>query len=94
MKEYTRALFIIDRLVLMIEDVGITDWSLKLRDIVKNNRRNELELYRNILSLYGGLGSLNDLILYRDGKLLLSENNEFDQLRTELHKLCFTERLL
>ena len=41
-----------------------------------------------IVSLYGGMGSFNDLVLYRDGKLLLSENNELDQLRSELFQLC------
>lgn len=42
----------------------------------------------NILSLYGGMGSFNDLILYRNGKLLGNENNELDALRSQLYDMC------
>ncbi|WP_420107405.1 DUF6966 domain-containing protein [Leclercia adecarboxylata] len=39
------------------------------------------------LNLYGGMGSLNDLVLYRNGKVLMSENDELDQLRRDLFNL-------
>jgi hypothetical protein len=35
-----------------------------------------------------GMGSLNDLILYRNGTLLVNENNELDALRSQLYELC------
>lgn len=38
-------------------------------------------------NLYGGMGSLNDLVLYRNGKVLMSENDELDQLRSDLFNL-------
>ncbi|QND84420.1 Uncharacterized protein ChrSV_2193 [Chromobacterium vaccinii] len=41
-----------------------------------------------ILSMYGGMGSLNDLILYKDGQPLVKENVELDSLRVKLHTLC------
>jgi hypothetical protein len=41
-----------------------------------------------ILAMYGGMGSINDLILYKDGQLLLKETNEFDALRSQLNELC------
>lgn len=41
-----------------------------------------------ILSMYGGMGSLNDLILYRNGQPLVAENVELDALRSELYQLC------
>ncbi|WP_411675538.1 DUF6966 domain-containing protein [Achromobacter insolitus] len=40
------------------------------------------------LSLYGGGGSLNDVVLYRDGKVLVAENGEFDLLRSKLYEIC------
>ncbi|WP_425319215.1 DUF6966 domain-containing protein [Chromobacterium violaceum] len=40
------------------------------------------------LSLYGGMGSLNDLILYKDGQPLAKENVELDSFRIKLHALC------
>jgi hypothetical protein len=41
-----------------------------------------------ILSMYGGMGSLNDLVLYRNGQLLVAENDALDALRSELYQLC------
>lgn len=41
-----------------------------------------------ILSLYGGMGSLNDLVLYKDGAVLSKENVELDDLRSRLYDLC------
>jgi len=33
------------------------------------------------------MGSLNDLVIYRNGKVLMSENDELDQLRRDLFNL-------
>lgn len=41
-----------------------------------------------IIGLYGGMGSLTDVVLYYDGKPLIDENNEFAELRTRLYELC------
>ena len=41
-----------------------------------------------IIGLYGGMGSLTDIVLYRDGQPLIDENNEFAELRTRLYELC------
>lgn len=42
----------------------------------------------SILAMYGGMGSLNDIVLYKDGQPLSSENTELDLLRTHLFQLC------
>lgn len=41
-----------------------------------------------ILSTFGGMGSLNDLVLYKNGQPLTAENGEFDELRSKLYSLC------
>lgn len=41
-----------------------------------------------IRSSYGGMGSLNDIVLHKNGQPLTTENDEFDTLSTELYKLC------
>lgn len=41
-----------------------------------------------IIGLYGGMGSLTDIVLYREGQPLIDENNEFAELRTRLYELC------
>lgn len=49
---------------------------------------NSVETANKILSMYGGMGSLNDIILYRSGQPLSKENTDFDDLRSELYDLC------
>lgn len=34
--------------------------------------------------MYRGAGSLNDIVFYRSGDMLIKENDEFDKLREEL----------
>lgn len=45
-------------------------------------------LERTILSFYGGMGSLNDVVLYQAGEPNLAMNDEFDALRTKAFDLC------
>jgi hypothetical protein len=41
----------------------------------------------NIVAMFTGMGSLNDIVLHKDDAALLRENDEFDELRTKLHEL-------
>jgi hypothetical protein len=41
-----------------------------------------------IVGLYGGMGSLTDIVLYRNGQPLINENDELADLRTKLYELC------
>lgn len=43
---------------------------------------------RRILASYGGMGSINDVVLTSDGRPLLEENDRFDSLRSHLRQLC------
>lgn len=36
----------------------------------------------------GGMGSLNDLVLHKDGKPLIKENNQLDALKDQLFDIC------
>jgi hypothetical protein len=40
------------------------------------------------MSLYGGMGSINDVVLYENAKPLLDENNQLQGLLSELYELC------
>lgn len=42
----------------------------------------------NILSMYSGMGPLDDVVLYKDGKILKNENDNLDGLRERLYQLC------
>lgn len=39
---------------------------------------------RDVLKLFGGMGSFSDLVLYRDGVPLQAENDRLSQLRSML----------
>lgn len=41
----------------------------------------------DIRGLFGGMGSLNDLVLQKTGLPLVQENTEFDELRGQLYEL-------
>jgi hypothetical protein len=41
-----------------------------------------------LMSLYGGMGSINDVVLYENAKPLQDENNELQGLLSDLHQLC------
>lgn len=49
------------------------------------------ETSRRILASYGGMGSLNDVCLVRNGEVLRAENNQFGSLRSRLHALCLRQ---
>jgi hypothetical protein len=40
---------------------------------------------RKCLTLLGGMGSLNDVVLYRNGRMLGQENDQFSRLRDRLY---------
>lgn len=46
------------------------------------------EIAENILKAYGGMGTLNDIILYHNGEILDEENSKFSELITALFLSC------
>jgi hypothetical protein len=64
------------------------DWAAlleKLRGELKDSPDNATV---KISALFGGSGSLNDIVLYRNGQPLRQENDELDALRSRLFSLC------
>lgn len=64
------------------------DWANALEKFHREIGNSPNATAARILSIYGGMGSLNDLILYRNGQPLVAENVELDALRSELYQLC------
>lgn len=67
---------------------GAGNWADAMEQCSRDLRVNPIQVRSKILSMYGGAGSLNDVILYRDGQPLSAENSEFDGLRENLYGLC------
>lgn len=66
-------------------DVG--GWAVALEGIRVGFHSDPKYSSSKLLSMYGGMGSLNDVVIYRDGQAMVAENNEFDMLRTQLYEL-------
>jgi len=68
------------------------DWAEALDRHRMNLTSDPVGASEKILAMYGGMGSLNDLILYADGQPLSTENSELDELRIRLYELCHASK--
>lgn len=66
-----------------------TEWSTILTSLRTESYSCESHfILSKIMELYGGTGYLNDIILEKDGELLINENAELYKLRQALYKKC------
>jgi len=88
MKNLILLISVIEKIIELLIYVGESNWitSFKsFRERCDNSDVESLELLRNqILRIYGGMGSFNDLVLYKQGQPLIKENQKLDELRKEL----------
>ncbi|GLO49147.1 hypothetical protein D3C76_658740 [compost metagenome] len=66
------------------------EWATRVDQYRKELPNDSSHILSKILRLYGGMGSLSDVVLYRNGQPLISENNELAELRTKLYELCMS----
>jgi hypothetical protein len=66
----------------------VNDWALALENFGKEIEISPYSTSSNILSTFGGIGSINDIVIYKNGQPLIDENREFDELRSRLYDLC------
>ncbi|WP_239954906.1 hypothetical protein [Pantoea sp. Z09] len=76
-----------ERMAVLLELGGYADWSASIFRLAKQYEIEPDVTKYSLLGLYGGMGSLNDLVLYSKGKILIDENEELDQLRSEVFNL-------
>lgn len=67
---------------------GEENWAARIERYRLALPGDTLETLSKIAVLYGGMGSLSDIVLYRNGQPLLSENDELHELRSKLFTLC------
>jgi hypothetical protein len=72
----------------LLRSAGLWRWEAALSRHRQGLALNPDRALADIVGMYGGAGSFNDVILYRDGKLLTVENAEFDALRDKLFEMC------
>lgn len=79
----------LERMIELLTQGGQIDWARNFIRIQQNLKFNLTDSKREILSMYGGMGSLNDVVLYANGAALISENNEFFDLKSTLYNMCY-----
>ncbi len=69
----------------VLKSVNEELWSKEFESYIKKTEfLNTGSLSNKIFKLYGGSGSFNDLILYKNGQLCFNENEKLDKLREGL----------
>ncbi|WP_461632407.1 DUF6966 domain-containing protein [Labilibaculum euxinus] len=72
-------------LIKILEKNNEKQWALAFEEIVEDYELSDSkDISRRILKFYGGMGSFNDLVIYKDNKLIVNENNKLDELRSML----------
>ncbi|MEK8181232.1 hypothetical protein WMW71_12845 [Flavobacterium buctense] len=70
----------------LLNEVGEIHWAKSFKIFISELEESEdKSIYRKIISIYGGMGSFNDLVLYKNGILCRKENDELAKLRSELY---------
>lgn len=87
MRNYSEIEWTLDRMAELLRSSQTADWADaigRLRAQIDVDPENACSA---LSRLFGGMGSLNDVVLYRDGKVLRQENQEVDSLRSKLYSL-------
>jgi hypothetical protein len=90
MKDIKAVEVVLTRMAELLRLGGFDDWAGALETCHSELPQDPSGTAARILSMYGGMGSLNDLILYKDGNVLVKEAEELDGLRSRLYELCHT----
>lgn len=72
---------------MLLIDGGYPDWGKSFVIFTEEIETNLDGVKNKLLKLYGGMGSFNDIVLYKNNKPLINENNKLDALRTQLYNL-------
>lgn len=63
-------------------------WADQVRRAADGVSNSDAHGLQRFLGFFGGMGSLNDLVLHRDGQPLTVENDELDNLRSKAWSLA------
>ncbi|WP_262121219.1 DUF6966 domain-containing protein [Serratia ficaria] len=88
MKNITQIMEIMRRISELLRLGGIDEWAIRIDEYRIELPKDTTYVLSKIAALYGGMGSLNDIVLYRNGQPMIAENNELDKLLSELHERC------
>ncbi|KPG98033.1 hypothetical protein AEQ67_15670 [Pseudomonas sp. RIT-PI-q] len=88
MKSISKISSIIVQTTALLRKFGCPEWADKLEKCRLALPHDTTYALSQIVSLYGGSGSINDIVLYEQAKPLLDENNKLHALLAELYDVC------
>lgn len=91
MKNLILLISVIEKIIELLNSVEESNWVTsfnKFRERCDSPDVEDLERLRSeILRIYGGMGSFNDLVLYKQSQLMIKESQNLDKLRKELFQV-------
>ncbi len=72
----------------MMKEFDQTSWADAFARLAVEYKQEPEMVSGKIVALYGGMGSFNDIIFFRGGKVAAEENERLDSLRKRLYELC------
>lgn len=92
MEKNDKIIAILNEIIILLE-LSEEDFWLSYFNNIKHRfltESDETTICQSILkSFQGGMGSFNDLVLHKDGKPLIEENNKLDELKENLFDYCY-----
>lgn len=64
------------------------DWAATIEKARVKFENSPRAMSSELLVIYGGTGSINDIVLHKEGRVLVAENDEFDLSREQLYEIC------
>jgi len=88
MKDIRKISSNLGRTAALLRRFGHPQWADRLEECSLALPQDTAYALSRLMSLYGGMGSINDVVLYENAKPLLDENNQLQGLLSDLHQLC------
>ncbi|WP_034950770.1 DUF6966 domain-containing protein [Erwinia oleae] len=72
----------------LLRDHGIHGLAQTLDNLYARAEQDPDQFIDDVKRLFGGMGTLNDIVLSKNGKPLLQENDRLEGLRDKLYTVC------
>jgi hypothetical protein len=81
----------IEKIIRLLRENNVLDWAQVFERFLRdfNTEQDKKVVIRSIVNVYkGGMGSFSDLVLQKNMKMLIEENNQLATLNDELFNDC------
>lgn len=90
-RDDTQIKSIIKKIIFLLQSNDEADWAAAFEKILDkfSSNKNKQDVVKEIIDIYkGGMGSFSDLVLQKDMKMLVDENEQLAKLKHDLFNTC------